>query len=574
MATDLELDELVRGVSKKYLSGFRTRVENLLTSAVKADRNPFNDAATATSAQSSALNTGQVCAYAGLNAPTGFLECNGAEVSSAQYPALAAILGTRFGSASAGKFRLPNATEAAIMGAGGTRIAGVATAAGSRFEGNTTSLTIAHLPEHRHDIDAISEENPGHVHDVTAYPNFGIQVPGNFKRGGSVSGGSGASFGEEMQAGPDYEDGASGHYGSDAAWDNTRDVWTRDERGDGPSSGPSQPGEVPASQRQYTTVLFGPNAGALQPTEVTPLDVLKATAFAIGAPVAGVIAAPGLVATAISGAGGGLIIGATTRNPFYNKDGTRNTNAGSTTPSTGGQLPGQIGGGGSPAPPPFNPTITNPTQQPTTTPTPTYVFVGGGTQQTNVNQINYGNLPDAPSIPSAPARPDPAGPGRAPGAPSTGTNPDDTNRPGSTPTTPGPTGPGSRPRNTGPGSGSNTTTAPAEDKSTAPPVATRENPFDTTLFNESQREEFNESIETFYEDYATRLGQGAAAWNIFIDSNQGRAGISYGEVDANATTGESGAHTHTTSGQLGTTGGSGLMGVQQPSFALMWIIRT
>ena len=152
-----------------------------------------------------------------------------------------------------------------------------------------------------------------------------------------------------------------------------------------------------------------------------------------------------------------------------------------------------------------------------------------------------------------------------PGAPSTGTNPDDTNRPGSTPTTPGSTGPSTRPSNT-----RTTTTAPAEDKSAAPPVATRENPFDTTFYSESQREQLNTSLETFYEDYAERLGSGAAAFHTFI----GSPGLSYGLIDAKSETGKAGGHTHTTSGTMLETGGSGLMGVQQPSFAAMWIIKT
>ena len=72
MATNLGLDDLVNGVSKKYLSGFRGRVERLLEAAIKADRNPFNDAATATAAESASLSPGQVIAYAGLSAPTGY----------------------------------------------------------------------------------------------------------------------------------------------------------------------------------------------------------------------------------------------------------------------------------------------------------------------------------------------------------------------------------------------------------------------------------------------------------------------------------------------------------------------
>ena len=577
MATDLGLDELVRGVSKKYLSGFRSRVERLLEAAVKADRNPFNDGATASAAQSSALNPGQVIAYAGLNAPTGFLECNGTEVSTAQYPALAAILGTRFGTAAAGKVKLPNPTEAAIMGAGGTRVAGVATAAGSSFENNTTSLTIAHLPEHQHVIDTICEENPGHVHDVLAYPNFGVNVPGNFKRGPiSGSGASdgdevGASFGDEMEAGPDYEDGASGQQGIDdwrAARTRSYTTYTRSTQGDGPSSNPDD----------------DPDEDADKSVDVVQFDAvdLALGAATTGGAIVGLVAASPVViftalgVTATAGIGYGI-------RQFYNTDGSRNTDV-TPDPSPAPApvptpTPGQPGTGtrpniGGPIQRPSLPNVSNPNAP--TGPRSSYVFSGRGIQAQELNNRNFGNIPDAPALPGGNPLPPAQRPNVPnPGAPTPGSNPDDTNRPGSTPLGPGSTGPGSRPNNQGPGNtnpggGTPAQTKPAEDKSTAPPVATRENPFDTTYYSQSQREEFNEAIETFYEDYSERLGSGAAAWNTFINN----PGLSYGQVDATALTGLAGGHTHTTSGTMLETGGSGYMGVQQPSFALMWIIKT
>ena len=62
---------------------------------------------------------------------------------------------------------------------------------------------------------------------------------------------------------------------------------------------------------------------------------------------------------------------------------------------------------------------------------------------------------------------------------------------------------------------------------------TRSNPIDTTFYNETQREELNEAIEEFYEDYAERLvSSGSNPFNTFI----GNPGISYGLIDAKATT--------------------------------------
>ena len=561
MATDLGLDDLVNDVSKKYLSGFRGRVERLLEAAVKADRNPFNDAATATAAQSTSVSTGQVVAYAGLTAPTGFLECNGAEVSKTQYPDLAAILGTRFGTAAAGKVKLPNATEAAIMGAGGTRVAGAGTAAGSRGGYNTTSLTIANLPEHRHDIDSICEENPGHVHDVTSYPNFGISVPSGWVRGSG--GGSNADDGQgyKWSGGSfDFDGGSADQSFWERVTNTFNSIFSREENTE---TRDEKTGTTRTSTYTSVAAYKGPviDLNNISTTErVTALAVLSVPLTGVGA-----------LGAAVQG---GFLIGETARQVFSD-DGTRRANPSAAPGPRIPQAPASTRPTGPGSGTPSRPSIPNitPTRPPTNTPTPTYVFVGGGTQTTNANQRTFGNIPDAPSIPTPTPR---ERPGSAnPGAPSPGTNPDDTNRPGSTPTTPGSTGPGSRPNNT-----RTTTTAPAEDKSTAPPVATRENPFDTTFYTESQREELNKSLQTFYEDYAVRLGSGAAVFSTFIGVGVAPyppgaiyGGMSYGIVDATASTLAAGRHTHTTSGTMDTTGGGGLVGLQQPSFALMWVIK-
>lgn len=60
---------------------------------------------------------GEIKAYAGTTVPTGYLECNGAEVSRAAYPELLNIIGTAFGSpVDVTKFKLPDLRGEFIRG--------------------------------------------------------------------------------------------------------------------------------------------------------------------------------------------------------------------------------------------------------------------------------------------------------------------------------------------------------------------------------------------------------------------------------------------------------------------------
>lgn len=57
--------------------------------------------------QSPHLKPGSLIRYGGIGTPDGFLPCLGAEASQTQYPALYAAILTKYGTASAGMFRLP-----------------------------------------------------------------------------------------------------------------------------------------------------------------------------------------------------------------------------------------------------------------------------------------------------------------------------------------------------------------------------------------------------------------------------------------------------------------------------------
>ena len=62
---------------------------------------------------------GTVIAFAGNSAPTGYLICNGAEVSRTTYAKLFAVIGTTYGAGDGSTtFNLPNLTDKFIMGSG------------------------------------------------------------------------------------------------------------------------------------------------------------------------------------------------------------------------------------------------------------------------------------------------------------------------------------------------------------------------------------------------------------------------------------------------------------------------
>ena len=176
MAVNLGLDTLISAVTKRPVSGFRKAVEDLIEAAWKSDRNRFGSAATLTQAEQTGLLTGQLIDFAGTVAPTGFLECNGAEVSRTQYADLWQAIGTTYGAAQAATdFKLPDFRGASATGAGGTRIAGPGTAVGATHDSDTATLAAANLPQHAHSIDDQSDEDGGHTHQWTRYPPFGFQ---------------------------------------------------------------------------------------------------------------------------------------------------------------------------------------------------------------------------------------------------------------------------------------------------------------------------------------------------------------------------------------------------------------
>jgi len=83
--------------------------------------------------------------------PEGWLLCDGSAYASADYPELAARLGTRFGSAPSGQFRVPNLTGRVAVGADPAgAVLGVSAPVGAAGGAPTHTLTVAEMPAHTH----------------------------------------------------------------------------------------------------------------------------------------------------------------------------------------------------------------------------------------------------------------------------------------------------------------------------------------------------------------------------------------------------------------------------------------
>jgi len=109
---------------------------------------------------------GTIMPYVGSTAPTGWLLCQGQAVSSTTYPKLAAECGTKFGTAPAGQFRLPDLKGRVIAGldSGQTEFDTIGKTGGAK----SVTLTTSNMPAHTHSV-------PNHVHTGTV---SGLTVSG------------------------------------------------------------------------------------------------------------------------------------------------------------------------------------------------------------------------------------------------------------------------------------------------------------------------------------------------------------------------------------------------------------
>ena len=135
------------------------------------------------------INTGIVVPWSDSVIPSGFLECNGASVSTATYAALFAVVGYTYGG-SGGSFNVPDLQDKTVLSksnnkalaytGGANTVASTGNIAGSAAN---ATLTTCEIPSHTHVFDGTGAQS------------------------GSARGGSGA-------AGPPGTSGTSGGGGS------------------------------------------------------------------------------------------------------------------------------------------------------------------------------------------------------------------------------------------------------------------------------------------------------------------------------------------------------------------------
>ena len=102
------------------------------------------------------VNTGIVVPWGSAVIPSGFLECNGASVSTSTYAALFAVIGYTYGGSGA-SFNLPDLTDRTVVNKSNTKSlaqtggANTVTPTGN-ISGSTgsTTLTTQQIPSHNH----------------------------------------------------------------------------------------------------------------------------------------------------------------------------------------------------------------------------------------------------------------------------------------------------------------------------------------------------------------------------------------------------------------------------------------
>jgi microcystin-dependent protein len=102
------------------------------------------------------IPVGAIMPYAGTTAPTGWLFCNGSNISRSTYATLFSAIGTTYGAGDGSTtFSLPNLISRYLSGAstmGSSPSTGVGTTSGA----TTVTLETANLPSHSHDAGTLS----------------------------------------------------------------------------------------------------------------------------------------------------------------------------------------------------------------------------------------------------------------------------------------------------------------------------------------------------------------------------------------------------------------------------------
>ena len=95
------------------------------------------------------LPVGTILQFAGATAPSGFLVCDGSDISRATFAQLFSVIGTTYGSGSGTTFRVPDTRGRTVRGLAAT---GNYTALNDPKGADSGTLTITQLPPHAHGV--------------------------------------------------------------------------------------------------------------------------------------------------------------------------------------------------------------------------------------------------------------------------------------------------------------------------------------------------------------------------------------------------------------------------------------
>jgi microcystin-dependent protein len=117
---------------------------------------------------------GEIRMFAGDNVPSGWLACEGQELSIAEYPALYANISTLYGGDGVSSFKLPDMRGRVLIGKGqGDGL--INRTQGSKGGNETINITLEQMPVHKHDAWLVGY-NAGTTADPTG------AVPGKITR--------------------------------------------------------------------------------------------------------------------------------------------------------------------------------------------------------------------------------------------------------------------------------------------------------------------------------------------------------------------------------------------------------
>ena len=156
------------------------------------------------------IPTATIVPWSSSSVPTGFLECNGADVSRSTYSALFAIVGTTYGAGNGSTtFGLPDLQDNVAMGKSGTKALAstggantVSITATGNVGGSTANATLstAQLASHSHPA-VTSPANPGFTGGGSALRNDPGGATGNTGSGTGHSHNMSATFSGDAVSG-------------------------------------------------------------------------------------------------------------------------------------------------------------------------------------------------------------------------------------------------------------------------------------------------------------------------------------------------------------------------------------